>query len=95
MQVSTIYCMPPVQGVYKGMWCSWLSRSLSMREGSGSIPDMSILFILIARLYSISEGDWTAFALFLSSKPIPRVNTRKCTESRFTFCYMGCRNEHG
>ena len=27
--------------VTKGMWCSWLSRSLSMRE-SGSIPDMSI-----------------------------------------------------
>ena len=26
---------------YMGMWCSWLSRSLSMREGSGSIPDMS------------------------------------------------------
>ena len=36
----------------QGTWCSWLSRSLSMREGSGSIPDMSIsmhmksLFIL-------------------------------------------------
>ena len=31
----------------KGTWCSWLSRSLSMsseglREGSGSIPDVSI-----------------------------------------------------
>ena len=31
----------------KGTWCSWLSRSLSiseenLREGSGSIPDVSI-----------------------------------------------------
>lgn len=25
-----------------GTWCSWLSRSLSMREVSGSIPDVSI-----------------------------------------------------
>ena len=30
--------------VNKGTWCSWLSRSLSicgLREGSGSIPDVS------------------------------------------------------
>ena len=35
----------------EGTWCSWLSRSLSislenLREGSGSIPDVSI-FIFI------------------------------------------------
>ena len=34
----------------KGTWCSWLSRSLSihwenLREGSGSIPDVSIFFL--------------------------------------------------
>ena len=34
---------------YMGMWCSWLSRSLSMREGSGSIPDMSILHHRLTR----------------------------------------------
>jgi hypothetical protein len=32
---------------FEGTWCSWLSRSLSifvgdLREGSGSIPDVSI-----------------------------------------------------
>ena len=39
---------PKEKGAYnKGTWCSWLSRSLSislenLREGSGSIPDVSI-----------------------------------------------------
>lgn len=34
--------MPP-KSQNKGTWCSWLSRSLSMREVSGSIPDVSIV----------------------------------------------------
>ena len=29
----------------RGTWCSWLSRSLSMREVLGSIPNVSILFV--------------------------------------------------
>jgi hypothetical protein len=29
----------------KGTWCSWLSRSLSMREVLGSIPNVSISFL--------------------------------------------------
>ena len=42
--------------VIKGMWCSWLSRSLSMREGSGSIPDMSIMTSPIANLFRSTMG---------------------------------------
>ena len=32
----------------KGTWCSWLSRSLSMREVLGSIPNVSNSFFLVS-----------------------------------------------
>ena len=69
-------------GRSKGTWCSWLSRSLStsldsLREGSGSIPDVSIFFCPFLHVHSPRVCNLAAEGMVsVLCVPIPRPGSR-------------------